>query len=159
MISNPIPDLTERDIARLWSRIIVAEGCWKWTGVTNHKGYGRIHIKRVYFLAHRLMYHLYVGEIPNSFLVCHSCDNTGCTNPEHLFIGTEKDNTADAKSKDRLWQPKYQGEMVGNSKLNDESVRIIRKAEEDQPSLALRFNVSQSLISLVQLGRIWRHVR
>lgn len=162
MKSKPIPEVPTKDIIRIFKYIVFGDLCWEWWGSKNAKGYGRIQLGGTsgsLFLVHRIMYSAYVGEIPDGLLVCHSCDNPSCCNPEHLFLGTEGQNTHDALTKDRLWQPRYQGEMVGNSKLNEEAVVLIREAEEDQPTLARRFNVSQSLISLVQSGKIWRHIR
>lgn len=80
--------------------------CLIWTGFRLPKGYGcarrhRRYIKRNW-LAHRLMYVWTKGEIPEGMLVCHSCDNPPCVNPNHLFLGTYSDNMQDCKRKGRL---------------------------------------------------------
>ncbi|HBR21586.1 MAG TPA: hypothetical protein DD713_03315 [Nitrospiraceae bacterium] len=51
---------------------------------------------------HRFMYELCIGPIPEGMLVCHTCDIERCGNPEHLFLGTHKDNTQDAINKGRF---------------------------------------------------------
>lgn len=83
-------------------------GCWKWTGAIDSTGYGRIGIgSRQYGLihAHRLSYMLHYGSTPDGFDICHTCDNRWCVNPEHLFLGTRKDNMRDARSKNRMKVP------------------------------------------------------
>lgn len=72
--------------------------CWLWTRSYNHKGYGRLMNRQ----AHRLSYAEFKGPIPSGMLVCHKCDTPACINPDHLFIGTGKDNMMDAAAKGRL---------------------------------------------------------
>jgi len=82
-------------------RVAKTETCWYWTGHLNSKGYGIFKKK----LAHRASYKLFVGPIPPDMLVCHTCDTPDCVNPEHLFLGTFKDNTRDMINKGRAyWQ-------------------------------------------------------
>lgn len=76
-------------------------GCWLWTGAETGTGYGAFwaHGER---RAHRVSYRLYKGPIPNGMVVCHRCDTPLCVNPEHLFLGTQRDNMLDASRKGRL---------------------------------------------------------
>ena len=75
--------------------------CWIWTGCTSN-GYGRIYYKGRLDLAPRVSWKLHNGPIPEGKLVCHHCDTPPCVNPDHLFIGTQKDNMTDAREKGRL---------------------------------------------------------
>lgn len=77
-------------------------GCWLWTGFEHHNGYGGLMIKNVTVLAHRLSWQIHNGPIPKGLCVCHKCDTPFCVNPDHLFLGTNKDNIHDAIRKGRI---------------------------------------------------------
>ena len=93
---------------RFFTKVQKATSCWIWTGHKLKKGYGLISRGRrgeSPIQAHRLSYELHIGEIPDGMCVLHKCDNPSCVNPEHLFLGTEKDNTLDMLQKERgRWQ-------------------------------------------------------
>lgn len=87
---------------RFLSKTTVANnGCREWQGTLDRDGYGKLNHNGVKMPAHRFAYQRFVGDIPEGLLVCHKCDNRKCCNPEHLFLGTAKDNANDMVFKNR----------------------------------------------------------
>jgi hypothetical protein len=81
---------------RFLSKFVIGNinDCWEWKASKNKKGYGQLsNIKgQPNYIAHRLSYELFVGPIPDDMWVLHDCDNPPCVNPNHLHLGTVKDN-------------------------------------------------------------------
>jgi len=78
-------------------------GCWEWQGGLSATGYGVLSLgSRAAMRAHRMAYEIAHGPIPTGLFVCHRCDNRRCVNPEHLWLGTNSDNTRDASEKGRI---------------------------------------------------------
>lgn len=76
-------------------------GCRIWAGSKTIDGYGRLMKHRRAHKAYRLAYERFRGPIPYGMEVCHSCDNPSCVNPDHLFVGTTRDNALDRQAKGR----------------------------------------------------------
>ena len=116
------------DEIRFWKYVQKTENCWIWIGNKFPNKYGQFSIKSYPVLAHRFSYELAYGEISSPDLfVCHKCDNNPCVNPEHLFLGTQKENIQDMISKGRI-----------NRKGNNSHCHIL--AEEDVISIRKRYN-------------------
>lgn len=90
-------------LKRIIKKIKIDDGteCWIWTGAKGAGGYGNTYYNGKYVNSHRLMYQIFIGKVPKDKHVCHTCDNKLCINPEHLFVGTQKDNHDDMLSKKR----------------------------------------------------------
>jgi hypothetical protein len=127
---------------RYWSKVtkgLSENDCWGWIGYKNKNGYVQIGIgsrtdksKRKVF-AHRVSYEIHFGEIPDNMFVCHVCDNPTCSNPKHLFLGSQFDNMADAKSKGRTRKATathcMNGHLFdgGNTVISSRGTRVCRE--------------------------------
>ena len=140
----------------------IEEGkCWTWNRTTNGAGYGTLTVASQSRYAHRLAYELAKGAIPKGLHVMHSCDNPACINPDHLEVGTRSKNMADchARGRSRIPKPILRGEQNGAAKLTSSQVDDIKRRVangETQQSIAETFGVSQTLISAIKRGRLWR---
>jgi len=83
------------------SKIEEQTGCWIWQGPRSGN-YGKIRVNQMTISTHRISYLEFNGPITDGLQVCHKCDNPLCINPEHLWLGTAKENMQDAKEKDRV---------------------------------------------------------
>lgn len=108
-------------------------GCWEWKKGKDYDGYGLTSFERKIIKAHRLAYLLKYGEIPQGMQVLHKCDNPPCCNPEHLMLGTTKDNMRDAHQKGRLagrgrnfGMTKRRGELHPTATITNEQAKEIR---------------------------------
>ena len=88
---------------KFYKKIIKTEGCWEWTGLKQSvQPYGlMVGIDNTLMRAHRISYLIHKGAIPKDLFVLHKCDNPPCVNPDHLFVGTQKDNVQDMINKGR----------------------------------------------------------
>lgn len=86
---------------RFYDKVNKTNSCWLWTGSLTKYGYGKININKKYISTHRLSWELVNGKIPEGMHICHTCDVRSCVNPEHLFLGTPKDNAVDREQKGR----------------------------------------------------------
>jgi hypothetical protein len=85
-----------------WEHYDIIDGeCWIWRGGKNRQGQGVVRHEGKNWVTSRLAWILSFGEIPPKIYVCHTCDNPSCINPNHLFLGTPKDNTQDMIRKGR----------------------------------------------------------
>jgi HNH endonuclease len=92
--------------------IIMPSGCWEWQATKNTQGRGFIAIHSKPVQAHRVSYQLFRGEIPKGLCVLHTCDNGGCVNPDHLWLGTQLDNRRDCINKGRAYFPSFKGKKT-----------------------------------------------
>lgn len=130
------------------------DGCWIWPRWKDKDGYGRTQFNGKTAIAHRVAYIIFTGKDPKNLCVLHRCDNPGCCNPSHLFLGTPKDNYRDSAQKGRA----SIGEKNGLSKLTSEQVLSIRKDNRRQVDIALDYGILQTTVSAIKTGQNWRHL-
>lgn len=137
-------------------------GCWIWLLWINPQGYGAVALGNKTFKAHRVSYELATGVRPPEGLdVCHRCDVRCCVNPDHLFLGSRKDNMADCISKGRF-SFTGRGEENPQSKLTPDEVAKIKHALDRGVSMAAlgrEYNVTKQCICHIRDGLTWSHVR
>lgn len=156
----PVQETAEERFAK-YVEVNTKTDCWEWTGANSRRGYGAFHKERLR-PAHRVAWEFVNGEIPEGLFVLHNCphgDNPRCVNPDHLFLGTQKDNMADMDAKGRRRTPA--GEKHPRSKLLDAEVIEIkhRLADNEQcAEIAKDFSVTRSLIAHIKRGESWKHV-
>ena len=113
---------------KFWSNVDIGgeEDCWEWLGACSEKGYGICSKYGGTRLAHRVSWMEANGQIPYSMLVCHHCDNPPCVNPNHLFLGTMKDNLDDCIAKNR--HPFLDSTKAGSPgfRCSEEHIRCLR---------------------------------
>lgn len=129
-------------------------GCWLWTAASDEAGYGHFGIARsTSAKAHRISYKLFVGEIPDGLIVCHKCDIPSCVNPDHLFLGTGKDNAFDRDAKGR----NAFGERNGKAKITAEIAVDIANSDISERAIARHFGISRGTVNAIRSGRTWSH--
>ncbi len=165
--------LTDSDKARFNSNVRFSNEneCWEWGGV-KVKGYGVFLINKNAIKAHRVAYFISNGNIDNTLICCHKCDNPGCCNPNHLFLGTHADNAADKVKKGRqskgilhsmsVPKEKGQGERNGNSKMTASQIADIRNRYNNEKAsikkIAKDFGITSSTVHCIVSNKNWKHL-
>jgi hypothetical protein len=146
----PLSEKIERSSVK-----IPESGCWIWMKSLNHGGYGKTCLgKELTISAHRASYEAKYGKIPNGLMALHSCDVRSCVNPDHIFLGTQRENMEDKVLKNR----QAHGEKHGMSKLKEDEAKEIKYSKEDTNILASKFNCSKVTIRQIRQGLFWKHI-
>lgn len=156
----------EKQFKRFWKLVEVAKGdeCWQWLGQINTKNkyayftYYGIPVRAARFIWKRLNYR---DDLSRKLHICHSCDNKGCVNPKHLFLGTHQENMDDKVNKDRQHRPK--GTLHPGAKLTENDVleikRLYKTGKYTYKQIGESFNIEHTAIYRIMHGKSWKHVK
>lgn len=111
--------------------------------------------------AHRASWLLTGKNVPLGYDVCHSCDNPRCVRPDHLFVGTRKDNMQDAVKKGRQLTVPLKGTANGRAIVTDDDVRQIRhraSAGESYAVLAVEYRMTKENVWMIVRRKTWTHI-
>lgn len=144
---------------RYWRLTKTGPGCWIWQGNRNQLGYGQFRVGRKgpVMTAHRVAWEIHNGPIPDGLIVMHQCDNPPCVNPDHLRVGTHKDNAQDCVAKGRRAKTHKPHSRV--LKLTDDQVRAIRADKRPAHKLAFENNVSEATVYAIRAGTRKKYVK
>jgi hypothetical protein len=135
---------------RIYANIkISGGGCWIWCGKTGggRLRYGYLNFTSGSRAAHRVSYETFNGKIPAGKEVRHTCHETMCCNPDHLVLGTRRENMLDRTIAGRK----------GN-KITPAQVRRIRGDQRTQSAIAAAYGITQSMVSKIKLRQAWPDV-
>ena len=142
---------------RFWSKIDVStpDACWEWKAGKSPMGYGRYRLPERAVFAHRYAYELVHGPIPDGLFACHRCDNPGCVNPAHIFLGTHDDNMRDMVSKGRHTA----GDKNASRKVSAievTQIRARRDAGETLKAIGDSYGITRQAVHLIVTRQTWR---
>jgi len=149
--------LTKKDKKRFFDKVKKTKGCWEWIGGKFQSGYGQFSLKNLMkknWRTHRVSWIIHNGAIPKGMCVCHTCDNPACIRPDHLWLGTCKDNTQDMLKKGRS----------GRAKLTEKQIRLIRKIYRKGHTLtntlrlSEKFGVRNGVICKIIHKQLWPNI-
>lgn len=147
---------------RFWQKVKILSNndCWEWQGSKYYNGYGQFYKRPMKIVAHRMAYELTFGK--SKLLVCHKCDNRGCVNPNHLFLGTYSENFADMDSKGRRNPADTKGIKNGRALVTEDQILSMRelyaKGNISIIKLGKKFGVSETQTGRIIRRESWKHV-
>lgn len=145
-----------------WNLVNKTDSCWLFTGSKYSNGYGRFQYNGKRESTHRLSYRISKGKIPKGLFVCHTCDIRDCVNPDHLFLGTCKDNLQDMSKKGRAYNGDKKGIKNGRAKVTEEIVLKMRKEYKlgniSYKKLGKKYGLGETCATYAVKGITWKHL-
>lgn len=129
-------------------------GCWEWKGTIEGYGYGVMDHASKRYRAHVLALEFDGRPVPAGMVARHHCDNPRCVKPDHLCVGTIKENVNDAVNRGRI----ARGERNSNARLTSSDVLSMRGFPGSFTEIAEKFGVSRPTVTRAIKGLTWRHL-
>lgn len=147
-------------IPLFWAKVRRGEGCWEWTAALDNGGYGLFNTQGRPAKAHRVSWVLANGPLAAGLLVLHRCDNRKCVRPDHLYLGTQRQNVADMDSRGRRARGYtlasiHRGEQHQAARLSDATIAAIRAemaAGGKQRHVAAKYGCSHTYVGMLVRG-------
>ncbi len=133
-------------LERIMAKVTKTDRCWLWTGAATARGYGTIKVGGITVLAHRVLWELTNGRIPDGLNLCHRCDTPACVRPECHFVGTQAENLEDMRRKGRSTAPPR------HEKVPPAGVLDIRTSVEPTRVLVRRYGISREQVRKIRNG-------
>lgn len=145
-----MPELTPDRLHKLWSRVDIQgfDDCWNWTAGVNSQNRPTMTLSEGTFQVARLVYFHQHGVDPDKHCVLHTCDNPLCLNPNHLWLGSRKDNNADRDRKGRFVASR------GGQKISDKDREYIFNSNLPTKDLAEHFGLSRGRVCVIRRARL-----
>ena len=138
---------------RFWSKVKIAtpDECWEWQDFCDKFGYGHFRTRVRMIRSHRYSLQLSVGRTlePHEY-ACHKCNNTSCVNPNHLYVGSQKENMQDMSNARTV-----RGGNNSRSKVTDLQVIRMQKLRQEGMKvvdISNLFGISASQCSRLSRG-------
>ena len=156
-------EFDEKLMKRIWLHIEKTDTCWLSNCSLDKNNYARINVNYKNRQFHRLMLFwndqtkIIEFNDTKKWLACHTCRNTNCVNPEHLYWGTSKQNIND-RIKD---ETNFIGERHPNSKLTEQQVMEIREKREKgikRVILAKEYGINPPAITKIMQRKTWSYL-
>lgn len=146
---------------RMMDKVEKVNGCWLFRGCLNSWGYGQVRIQGRTLGAHKVMFELENGKIPKGKQANHTCHVCNCINPQHIYVGTQKENVRDMIEAGRS---NYAvGERIGQAKLNGKDIIKIRgliaAGLATKKGLARTYKVHRATIQAIVKRTTWKHIK
>ncbi len=148
----------EKLIARFWKHVKIIGDCWEWQAARDDHNYGRFRItQKKCERAQRVAWMIENGmDIPSGLFVLHKCDNPPCVRPDHLILGTQKDNMQDCIKKGRASMPPYRFGINHTSiKFSKEQALAIIADKRPVEIVAAEYGVCTKTIYRLWRGDSW----
>ncbi len=157
---------------RFWGKVNKTETCWLWTAKMSPSGYGYTSLGKKNIRAHRASFEMAYGKIPDGLLVCHKCDNPACVRPDHLFLGTSADNSADMVAKGRVSKGQKHSKVMKTTTNRGENCHLSKLAEKDvldirarckpgqrnMTEVAKEYGLTRTTVQTIVYRKSWKHI-